>query len=362
MAEPKQQQSGTPPGEAPDRRDFLRQTGLLGAGAALAAQPLAALAALEPLQMTHTGQGEIPRKPFGKTGEELSVIGIGGFTLGTAPSLEGAIRIVHEAIDAGVNFMDNAWEYNDGKSEEWMGKALEGRRDKVFLMTKVCTHGRDKNVGMKQLEQSLKRLRTDHLDLWQIHEVVYWNDPELCFRKDGVIEALDLAKKQGKVRYVGFTGHKHPALHLKMLGHNYPFDSVQMPLNCFDATFRSFEQHVLPEVRRRGMAAIGMKSLGGGGEPILRGAIRVDEALRYAMSLPVAVTVSGIDQLTVLRQNLGIARGFEPLSQQEMDELRERCRGDAGDGHLEFYKMTKKYDAAVGREQHGYPPAKELPL
>ena len=268
---------------------------------------------------------------------------------------------MQEAVDSGVTFMDNAWEYNQGRSEDLMGRALAGRRDKVFLMTKVCTHGRDKQVALQQLEDSLKRLRTDHVDLWQIHEVVYDNDPDLHFAKGGVIEALDQAKKDGKVRFTGFTGHKNPAIHLKMLSHNYPFDTVQMPLNCFDATYRSFERDILPEVNRRGMAALGMKSLGGDGQPVMHGAVSAEEALRYAMSLPVAVTITGIDSLAVLQQNLAIARGFQPMSPAEMESLRRRCAPLAADGHLELYKSTKRYDAAVGREQHGYPPADLLP-
>src|SRR5438094_7335076 len=241
----------------PDRRDFLAAAGLVGASLALAG-------AAPPAQ-------EISRKAFGRTRDRVSCIGIGGYSLGSAPTLQEAIAIVHEAIDASVNFFDNAWEYHDGKSEEWMGQALKGRRDKVFLMTKVCTHGRDKKVAMQQLDESLKRLQTDNLDLWQVHECVYDNDPERHFAKGGVIEALDEAKKAGKVRYVGFTGHKHPAIHLKMLSYNYPFDSVQMPVNPFDASYRSFETHELPEVRKRGMAALGMKSLGGNGQPVLQG-------------------------------------------------------------------------------------------
>ncbi|MDB6125862.1 MAG: aldo/keto reductase [Pedosphaera sp.] len=345
------------------RRRFL-QAGLVGAGAVLA-NPLlngSMSAALAPLEMTNTGPENIPRKPLGRTGVQLSIFGLGGYHLGTLDSVGDAVRIVHEATDAGINFFDNAWEYNEGRSEEFMGQALQGRRDKVFLMTKVCTHGRDKQVAMRQLEESLKRLRTDHLDLWQIHEVIYDNDPELHFARGGVVEALDLAKKQGKVRYVGFTGHKNPAIHLSMLAHNYPFDSVQMPLNCFDGTYRSFEQQVLPEVRRRSIAALGMKSLGGDGQPLLHGIVSVDEALRYAMSLPVATTVSGIDSLSVLRQNLTIARGFKPMSPEEMQALRQRCAIFAADGHLELYKSTVKYDASVGREQHGYPSQEQLPL
>jgi aryl-alcohol dehydrogenase-like predicted oxidoreductase len=346
----------------PDRRDFLHTAGLVGAGLALSASGLAAQEP-SPLNLTNTGPDQIPLKPFGKTKERVSVIGLGGYSLGSAPSLEEAVAIVHEAIDAGVTMFDNAWEYHDGKSEEWMGEALKGgRRDKVFLMTKVCTHGRDKKVAMQMLDDSLKRLKTDHLDLWQIHECVYDNDPERHFAKGGVVEALDEAKKQGKVRYVGFTGHKHPSIHLAMLARDYPFDSVQMPLNAFDASYRSFAKDVLAVVNKRGMAGLGMKSLGGNGQPIIQGVVTVEEALRYAMSLPVATTISGIDTLAVLRQNLAIARGFKPMTADEMEALVRRCSPEAGDGHLELYKSTMKYDGDLGRGQHGIPSQKETPL
>ncbi|MBV9468185.1 MAG: aldo/keto reductase [Abitibacteriaceae bacterium] len=357
------------------RRQFLQYAGVAGAALAMSdtilptaaeAVPAVAMPLLMPLAMSNTGPGEIPRKPLGRTGVEVSVIGLGGSTLGNAASYEEAEQIVHEAIDAGVTFMDNAWEYNEGRSEDWMGRALQGRRDKVFLMTKVCTHGRDRNVAMQMLEDSLRRLKTDHLDLWQVHEVIYYNDPELHFAPNGVIEALEQAKQQGKVRFVGFTGHKHPQIHMKMLQladqHNYHFDTVQMPLNAFDATYRSFEQTILPEALRRGMGALGMKSLGGGGQPLMQGAINVQDALRYAMSLPVATTISGIDSLSVLRQNLAIARGFKPLSVQEMQAIRTRSAPMAADGHLELYKSTKHYDAAEGRKQHGFPAQEELPV
>ncbi|MFL5339634.1 MAG: aldo/keto reductase [Gemmataceae bacterium] len=336
----------------PDRRGFL------GAGAA------AALAAslLPPTQLFADAPDRVPQKPFGKTGQKVSALGLGGHTLGLAPTLKEAVRIVHEAIEAGVTFMDNAWEYHNGRSEEWMGEALQGKRDQVFLMTKVCTHGHDKKVAMKQLDESLKRLKTDHLDLWQIHEVVYENDPDLHFARGGVVEALDEAKMAGKVRYVGFTGHKDPRIHLKMLSHDYPFDSVQMPLNCFDATYRSFETHVLPELLKRGIAPLGMKSLSGNGLPIVKGVVTVEEALRFAMSLPVATTISGIDSLDVLHQNLKIARNFQALTAAAMEALRQRCAREAGDGHLELYKSTVKYDGAIGREQHGFPPQTEVPL
>ncbi len=305
--------------------------------------------------------GAIPRKPLGKSGIQVSALGLGGYHLGSAKDATEARQIVDAAIDAGINFFDNAWEYHDGLSEEWMGAALAGKRDRVVLMTKVCTHGRDKRTAIQMLEESLKRLRTDHLDVWQIHEVVYDNDPDLIFRPDGVAEALVQAKKDGKVRLVGFTGHKDPAIHLKMLSHSFPFDTVQMPLNCLDATFRSFEQQVLPEVNRRGMAALGMKSMGGSGELVAEGAVTPDEALRYAMSLPVAVTISGMESLGILRQNLQIASGLKPLSPNEMNQLRDRCRLDASDGRLELFKTSKKYDGDIGRKQHGYPSVEELP-
>jgi len=330
-----------------NRREFLQATTIAGA-------------------LTANGgaqNSDVPMRPLGKTGIQVSALGVGGFHLGTAADDATAVRIVNTAIDAGINFFDNAWEYHDGLSEERLGKALSGKRNKVILMTKVCTHGRDKNVAMKMLEESLRRLRTDHLDVWQIHEVVYDNDPDLIFAPNGVVEALDAAKKQGKVRFVGFTGHKDPAIHLKMLSHNYPFDTVQMPLNVLDGTYaRSFQRDVLPEVIKRGMAPLGMKSLGGSGEMVTNGAITPEEGLRYAMSLPVATTISGVDSLYVLEQNLAVARGFKPMSEGEMEALRNRCKDLAADGRYERFKTTKLYDGDLGREQHGYPPAKELPL
>src|SRR5262245_60692883 len=213
----------------PTRRTFLQAAATLAAGGALLGDGHAA-----PSPLSNTGPDRIPHKPFGKTGLTVSIIGIGGFNLGQAPSYGEAEQIVHEAVDAGVTFFDNAWEYNAHRSEDWMGRALVGRRDRVFLMTKVCTHGRGKDVAMKQLEESLQRLKTDHLDLWQIHEVVYWNDPDLIFAKGGAAEALVEAKRQGKTRFIGFTGHKHPDIHLQVLRladqHGLRFDAVHMPL------------------------------------------------------------------------------------------------------------------------------------
>ncbi len=329
-----------------NRREFLQASALVGAMTA----------------DVHAETQDIPKRPLGKTGLQVSAIGLGGFHLGSAADDATAQRIVDMAINAGITFFDNAWEYHDGISEERMGRALAGKRHDVVLMTKVCTHGRDKSVAMGMLEQSLRRLRTDYLDLWQIHEVVYDNDPDLIFAPNGVAEALEIAQQQGKVRFVGFTGHKDPEIHLKMLSHNFPFDSVQMPLNALDSAYaRSFEQLVLPEVIKRGMAPLGMKSLGGSGEMITNGALDVEDALRYAMSLPVATTVSGMERVEVLQQNLKVACGFKKLPDSEMARIRDSARSLAADGRYELYKTTKKYDGKIGREQHHFPPVEKLP-
>lgn len=302
----------------------------------------------------------IPRRKLGKTGVDVSILGVGGYHLGAAKDEAEAIRIVHAAIDAGINFFDNAWEYHDGKSEDWMGKALVGKREKAFLMTKVCTHGRGKAEALKQLDDSLKRLKTDHIDLWQVHEVVYDNDPERHYAKDGVLEALTDAKKQGKVRFVGFTGHKHPDLHLQMIDKGYAFDTVQLPLNAFDSHFRSFEQKVLPRAREKNLGIIGMKPLCGGGDPLKKGVLKVEEALRYAMSLPVSVTITGIDSYAILEQDLAIVRGFKPMSEAEMKAVREKVRAQATDGRFELYKTSMRYDGKIGREQHAFPSPEKL--
>ncbi len=304
---------------------------------------------------------EIPQRPFGSTGATVSIVGMGGYHLGIAGTEREAVSLVHQAIDAGITFMDNAWEYHEGKSEVRMGKALaKGWRERVFLMTKVCTHGRDAKTAMRMLEDSLRRLKTDHLDLWQVHEVAYAGDPERHFMKGGVIEALDRAKAKGLVRFVGFTGHKDPSLHLQMLSYGYPFDACQMPLNCFDGTFRSFERQVLPELARQGIAAIGMKSLGGEGDAVKKRAVKAVDALRYAMSLPIVTTVTGIDSARVLRQNVGVARGFRPMGALEMERLRARCAPHAMDGRFELYKTTAKHEADIGRRQRGFPLQGEL--
>jgi aryl-alcohol dehydrogenase-like predicted oxidoreductase len=307
-----------------------------------------------------SGNEPVPRRAFGRHADLVSIIGLGGYHLGKPKTIAEAVRIMHEAIDAGVNFLDNAWEYHDGESERRMGRAIADRRESVFLMTKVCTHGRDARVAMRQLEESLRRLKTDYLDLWQIHECVYDNDPERHFAPGGVVAALEQAKAQGKVRYVGFTGHKHPDIHLRMLSFEFPFDACQLPLNGFDATFRSFQARVLPELTRRGIAAIAMKSLGGDGRAIKKRAAAVEDALRYAMSLPVCTLVSGIDSLKVFRQNLKIARSFTPMTARDMAAYERRLAAEGADGRFELYKTTAEHEGEIGRKQHGFPSPQEV--
>ncbi len=306
--------------------------------------------------------GEIPRRRLGRHNEDVSALALGGYHVGTIKSQREAIGIVQAAIDEGITFLDNAWEYHEGRSEEVVGKAIADRRDRVFLMTKVCSHGRGERVAMRQLHESLRRLKTDHLDLWQIHECVYYNDPERHFEDGGAVDALLEAREQGKVRYIGFTGHKDPAIHLEMLAQEFPFDTCQLPLNGFDATFRSFEQQVLPELARQGIAPLGMKSLGADGRAVKRRAVSVEDALRYAMSLPVATTVSGIDSMKVLRQNVKIARGFTPMTKAEMAAHRKRLAADAADGRYELYKTTAQHEGDEGRKQRGWPTPEELEM
>lgn len=346
-----------------DRRQLLKTIGAVGSVVALGG-PRGLVEAMEPERAgagavpadTAAGSGgtaAIPRRMLGKTGVQVSALCFGGAHWGRIEQDAEAIRILHEAIEAGVTFLDNAWEYNRGRSEELMGKALQGRRQQVFLMTKVCSHGRDKRVALQQLDESLRRLRTDYLDLWQIHEVVYEDDPDRHFAPGGAADALLEAKRQGKVRFVGFTGHKHPALHLKMLAHDFPFDTCQLPLNVFDGTYRSFEREVLPVLNERGIAPIGMKSLSGNAEPIKQGIVTPEEAMRYVLSLPIASLVSGIDSRQVLRQNLDIVRRFTPMTLAERESLRARVAPYAHDGRFELFKSTDRYDGRIGREQHG---------
>jgi aryl-alcohol dehydrogenase-like predicted oxidoreductase len=297
----------------------------------------------------------IPLKSFGKTGTQISALGLGGHHLGAAKDEQTAVEIVHRAVDGGITFFDCCWEYNRGKSEDWPGKGVKGRRDKVFLMTKVCTHGRDAGLATQMLEQSLRRLQTDHLDLWQIHGVGFENDPDLFIRTGGAAEELTKARKDGKVRFVGFTGHKDPDVHLAMLNTGFHFDAVQMPLNPFDANFSSFEQKVLPALNQRGIAALAMKPIGGHGEPVQKGVFSAAELLRYSMSLPVATTITGVSETHILDQNLKIAQGFTSLTESEMEALRQRAKPYAADGHFELYKTSIKYDNPEARLAHDFP-------
>lgn len=304
----------------------------------------------------------LPTRPFGRHADQVSILGLGGYHLGKMKTAAAAVRLVHAAIDQGITFLDNAWEYHDGESERRMGRALRDRRGDVFLMTKVCTHGRSAAVAMRQLEQSLRRLNSPYLDLWQIHECVYDNDPDRHFARGGVVEALERAREQGKVRFVGFTGHKDPAIHLRMLSFGFPFDACQLPLNGFDATFRSFQRQVLPELARQRIAAIGMKSLGGNARAITKRVSGVRDALRYAMSLPVCTTVSGIDSMAVLEQNLRIARSFSPMDAAERQAYERRLEGPAQDGRFELYKTSAEHEGDEGRRQHGFPTQDEVAM
>jgi len=302
----------------PNRRTFLKTVGIASAGVAL---NHVALGESRPLQ-------QVPKRKFGRHEEIISSLGIGGFTLAMAKTVEEATRIAHAAIDYGATFFDNAWEYHKGRAEEWMGAALAGKRDKVFLMTKVCTHlpgQQSKEKARAMLEQSLKRLKTDHLDLWQVHQIGSEAEADSIFMPGGVIEAIEQARKQGKIRYCGFTGHLNPQLHLRVLAHKYPFDAVQMPLSAFDSHAEGFQKLVLPELLKQGIAPLAMKTLGGNGKSVKDGVITSGEALRYALSLPIATLISGIDSMAWLQQNASAAASFKPYSPSEMAALEKRC-------------------------------------
>lgn len=322
------------------RRDFIRQTayGLFAvhtAGRVLAASE----------------QVDIPTRPLGSTGVNVSILGLGGHHVGRIRDDNQSIRLIRNAIDRGVTFLDNAWEYHNGRSEELMGKALTGGyRRKAFLMTKH--HGRDKKTAMEHLEDSLRRLRTDVIDLWQFHEVVYDKDPEMIFAVGGGIEAADLAKKQGKVRFIGFTGHRDPVLHLKMLAYGYPWDAVQMPLNVFDAHFKSFQKNVLPILVRRNIGVIAMKTLASG--YVLRAnVVKAGEALRYIWSLPVSTIVSGMDSEHFLKANVETAKNFKPLSQTDQAALLAKTKDMGLTGDFEPFKTPPNFDGPIGRKLHG---------
>jgi predicted aldo/keto reductase-like oxidoreductase len=304
---------------------------------------------------------QVQKRPMGSTGLQVSILGMGGYHLGAALNQDIVNDMVAKALDHGINFFDNAWEYHGGTGEERLGIALKGKRNQAILVTGVSTYGRKKDVAMRMLDDSLTRLQTDHVDVWQVHDVIYYNDPELAYQVDGVLEALTTAKQQGKVRFVGFTGHKNPSIHLDMLDRGFHFDTVQMPINPFDPSFRSFERSVLPVAVQKRMAVFSIKSMSGSGESIVRGALTPTEALSYAMSVPgVSTTVSGMNSVEVLDQNLEILRDFKPLAEEQMTALREHGR-QFNDGRYELYKTTVKYESDLGRAQHGFPSSTELP-
>jgi aryl-alcohol dehydrogenase-like predicted oxidoreductase len=278
----------------------------------------------------------IPTRPLGSTGVRVTVLGVGGYHIGNHADPDVGISIIRAAIDEGINFLDNAWCYNQGESERVMGRALQGGyREKIFLMTK--NHGRDGATYERQLDESLRRLQTDYIDLVQFHEIIHEGVPQTIL-SGGAIEAALKAREAGKIRFIGFTGHRWPDLHRQMLDDDFAWDTVQFPANLLDAHFRSFTQEILPIVKKRGIGAIGMKSLAGG--EMLKTGISPREAIRYSLSLPIDTLVSGIDSLDILARNLDIVRSWEPLADAEREELLKRAEPWASDGHLERYKTA----------------------
>jgi predicted aldo/keto reductase-like oxidoreductase len=299
--------------------------------------------------------GGLPYRRLGRTGEKVSLMGVGGYHLGKpAVSESTAIEIVRTALDRGVNFLDNCWDYNKGVSEIRMGKALrDGYRDKAFVMTKL--DGRTAQAASRQIDESLRRLQTDRLDLIQIHEVIRMDDPDRVFAPGGAIEAMVKAREAGKVRYLGFTGHKSPAIHLHMLEmadrHGFAFDTVQMPLNVMDAHFDSFIQNVIPVALKKDMGILGMKPIGD--TVILRsGTVTAVECLKFAMNLPVSVCITGCDSIRILEQGLDVARNFQPLGQDEVAALLARTEVAASKGEFELYKTTDRNDSTKRSPQN----------
>ena len=315
-----------------DRREFLK------AGAA------AALITALGRQVSWAGEkGGMPYRPFGKSGDRLSLLGIGGAHIGESYVPEAlGIQIIRTALDEGVNFLDNCWDYNKGESEIRMGKALrDGYRAKAFLMTK--TDGRDAATAAQQIDQSLQRLQTDHVDLIQMHDIHDMAEPDKVFGPGGAVEALVAARKAGKARYIGFTGHKNPDVHLHMLAvadqHGFVFDSVQMPLNVMDAHFMSFGQKVLPVLVEKKINILGMKPIGA--RDILKSnTVSAPECLRFAMNLPVTVCITGCDSMPILQQGLDAARNFQPMTHEEVTAMLARTEAAAAHGEFEHYKFA----------------------
>jgi predicted aldo/keto reductase-like oxidoreductase len=318
---------------------------MLGVGALLAAHPA---------RSATTGEG-IHYRELGKTGVQVSEIGLGGSHIGKPNvSEDEAIKIIRTALDRGLNFLDNSWDYNDGHSEMRVGKALkDGYRQKAFVMTKL--DGRTKDVANQQLDESLKRLGVDHIDLLQHHEVIRFDDPDRIFAPGGSMEAFVDARKAGKIRFIGFTGHKDPHVHLYMLEvarkHGFHFDTVQMPLNVMDAHFRSFAQLVVPVAQSEGIGILGMKSMGSG--PILKSkTVTPIECLHYALNLPTSVVITGIDSMPILDQAFAAAQSFKPMSAQELSALLARTADAAKDGKFELFKTTAHFDTTAKHPEY----------
>jgi len=321
------------------RRGFVQTT--LAAGVAVGAGGA----------RTHSAESNngIPYRTLGKTGEQVSAIGLGGFHIGMQATDEESIKIIRTALDEGINFLDNCWDYNGGASEMRMGKALQGGyRERAFLMSKI--DGRNKKAAAQQIDESLQRLQTDRIDLMQMHEIIRMEDPDRCFEPGGGMEALVDAKKAGKVRYIGFTGHKSPDIHLKMLKvadeRDFHFDTVQMPLNVMDAHFNSFEKKVLPVLVSKGIGVLGMKPLGGQ-HIVESNTVPPIDCLHYAMNLPTSVVITGCDSLKVLAQALEAARTFKPFSDVEKAALLAQSAVAATEGKFEKYKTTQNFDGTV---------------
>jgi uncharacterized protein len=345
-----------------ERRDFLKQAAAAAALAGLKnaagqtvglSSGLTGAAAQTPLPIVASVNG-IGRRKLGRANVEVSIIGIGGYHLGqSSVSEQDAIRIVRTGLDSGINFLDNCWDYNGGVSEERMGKALQdGYRQKAFLMTKI--DGRTGTSARQQIEQSLTRLKTDHIDLLQIHEVIRPTDPEQAFQPGNVVDVLQQARKDGKIRYIGFTGHKSPEIHLHMIEtadkHGFTFDSVQMPVNALDEHYDSFTQKVIPVAQKHGMAILGMKPLANGA--ILKtNTVSAPEGLHYAMSVPVTLTITGCESMANLEQALGVARNFKPLDTQQKLAILQKTAPVSGDGKFEAYKSSHIYDGTYNNPQ-----------
>ncbi|MFO0807265.1 MAG: aldo/keto reductase [Gemmataceae bacterium] len=326
---------------ANDRREFLQSAVAAGAAAGLASVATADDA---------TSKG-LPTRPLGKTGERVSCLCLGGWHIGDVKDKAEAVRIMHTAIDEGMTFFDNAWDYHDGGSEEIMGQALAapGKRKQVFLMTKNC--GRDAKEVKQHLDDSLRRLKTDRIDLVQFHEINYDNDPDWIVDR-GCLDEMLKAQKAGKVRFIGFTGHKDPRIHLAML-EKHAWDTVQMPVNVCDHFFRSFVKHVIPAAEKQGTAVLGMKSLGGGkGNFVLKKVCTAEEAHRFALSQRIASLVVGTDSMDVLKSNLATARSFKPLEGKELEALLAKVKPEAGDGRHERFKSTQDFDGPHHQKQH----------